>query len=172
MPATYEPIASITLGSDSTPSFTNIPSTYTDLVLLMSLRSANAASDRYFGLRFNSDSGTTYSLTTLSGNGTAASSYRESNFSRLLSNGIPGNGATSGVFGAVTIHIMSYANTNVFKTVLASTADSRHADYSVTRSVALWRSTSAITSIEVSDYGVTSALKTGSVLSLYGIKAA
>ena len=172
MARTWEPIASTTLGSDGSPSFTSIPGTYTDLVLLMSLRSADATNNRYFGLRFNGDSGNNYSYTWVTGNGSSAGSNRESNFSRAFSGPIPGSTAGSGIFGTVAVHIMSYASTNVFKTALASMADSNHTDYGVARAVGLWRSTSAITSIEVSDYGVPASLKTGSVLSLYGIKAA
>ena len=172
MARTYEPIASTTLGSDASPSFTSIPGTYTDLVLVMSLRSASNFANRYYGIRVNSDSGNNYSYTHVYGSGSAAGSDRSSNVSRAFSDGIPGSAATANVFATVVVHFMSYANTNVFKTILASVADPQHTDKAATRSVALWRSTNAITSIDISDYGNSASLKSGCVLSLYGIKAA
>ena len=74
MPATYEPIATTTLGSAvNSFTFSSIPNTYTDLVLVVVV--PTAASSGTFGLRFNSDTASNYSHTTLSGNGSSAVSY-------------------------------------------------------------------------------------------------
>jgi len=61
---------------------------------------------------------------------------------------------------------MSYANTNVYKTVLMSSDNPNNL---VLRTVGLWRSTSAITEIQV--LVALDQLKAGYTFSLYGIKA-
>jgi len=75
--STYTPIATTTLGSSATSyTFTSIPSTYTDLVIVAQIKGDTTT---YLNLRFNGDTGSNYSRTTLSGNGSTASSERRSN---------------------------------------------------------------------------------------------
>lgn len=168
MAVTYEPIASQTLGSDTANvTFSSIPGTYTDLRLVAFARSNRAAANDFLLLRFNSDTGSNYSRTYLYGNGTSALSTRNSNLTLATVDSIPANSATADTFSATAIDFMSYANTNVFKTVL-----SRNADTSlVGATVNLWRSTSAITTILLYPENGTN-LKAGSTFALYGIKAA
>ena len=76
MPAsnTYEPIATVILtNATNSVGFGSIPQTYTDLILIISAAST-VAQDPI--IRLNSDSGTNYSYTTLTGNGSSASSAR------------------------------------------------------------------------------------------------
>jgi hypothetical protein len=86
--STYTPIATTTLGSStSSYTFSSIPQTYTDLVLIVS--GYGAASDgNSIVCRVGNgtvDSGTNYSTTRLSGSGSSASSGRSSgsDFMRL-----------------------------------------------------------------------------------------
>jgi hypothetical protein len=168
MPRTYEPIASTTLGAGGSTlvTFSNIPGTFTDLILV-------SASDTDYPfaagvstyLRINGDTAGNYSTTWLLGSGSAASSSRASNDT---------NGIYIGEFSGTAntqetsiVQIMSYANTNVHKTVLSSSAV---ASYFVTRQVGLWRSTAAITSVSVRAGGYT--FQQGGTFSLYGVKAA
>ena len=73
---TYVAIATNTLGSAAASvTFSSIPGTYTDLVIVTQAISATADN---VGIRFNSDSGSNYSQTWLSGNGTSAISSRYS----------------------------------------------------------------------------------------------
>jgi len=61
MPATYEPIATTTLGSAAaTITFSSIPATYTDLVIVFA---GTATANLNPLMSFNSDSGTNYSTT-------------------------------------------------------------------------------------------------------------
>ena len=169
MPATYEPIASTTLGATAgTIDFTSIPGTYTDLVLVLTTGGATAGASMRF--RVNSDSGSNYSFTELRGNGSVAASSRDSNGTAGVIGG--GNsGSSNAVDNVYTALFQSYSNTNVFKTVLGSSAT---ASREVGRSVSLWRSTSAITSISVSLGGAfpTYNMLSGTVAAIYGIKAA
>ena len=162
MPATYEPIASTTLGSAANSlSFTSIPSTFSDLILV-----GNWAANGVAGMeiRCNSDSGTNYSMTWLLGNGSSASSSRAANNTVLNSNIY---GTTNGRVSAV-VQFMSYANTSVNKTVLFAGGA---ADQIVNRSVGLWRNTAAISSITISIFSSVN-YASGSTFSLFGVKAA
>ena len=161
MAATYEPIASTTLGSDTASyTFSSFPGTFTDLVLCLE---GHATSGDYLYLRVNGDTGNNYSRTLLSGSGTAASSSRTSNFSAFHAS----IGTSSTARGLGKVQFLSYANTNVYKTMLV---DGGSAGAYVQNQVALWRSTAAITSITV--LGGAGNLGSGFTLSLFGIKAA
>lgn len=170
MAATYEPIASTTLGADAASyTFSSIPGTFTDLRLVVVGRSTRTAQtyDSLF-LRFNGDTATNYSLTYIYGSGSAAGSGRASSQGRMQIGRFNHSNGNSNP-GIVTADIMSYANTNVFKTALGASAASAE-NWPVARYVGLWRSTSAVTSIEVTVE--TASLASGATLSLYGIKGA
>jgi len=161
---TFEPIASVTTASSAaTVTFDNIPGTYTDIVIVShsGLAAANGVS-----LEINDDTGTNYSLTRLTGNGTSAASARRSSTATVyvLGEGISNSTSIQHV-GVLTF--LSYANTNVYKTWLNQEAQS---DSGVSRSVGLWRSTSAITKLEF--IAASTTFVNGSTFSLYGIKAA
>lgn len=161
MPATYEPIATTTLGSaQASFSFTSIPGTYTDLVAVVV-----ASTVGNLKIEFNSDTGTNYSNTVVYGDGTSALSGRNSNSTGLLF----GTTASTVGKGVNLYYFMNYSNTTTYKTALSRGND---LDAGLVRAdVGLWRSTSAITSIKfISNLG--SNLATGSTFTLYGIKAA
>ncbi len=166
MPAgsTYTPIATTTLGSAAASyTFSSIPSTYTDLVLIVNGGASSTAFNAY--IRFNSDTGSNYSITTLSGTGTAAQSARETSATFIR---IDKQAAwRSGNRTMNRVNIMNYANTTTNKTVL-SRADAP-AD-AVDAIVGLWRNTAAITSILIAAGGVDFA--TGTTFTLYGIASA
>jgi hypothetical protein len=166
MPATYEPIASTTLGSSAASyTFSSIPSTYTDLILVCSIDTTyTIAAGASMFMRLNGDTSSNYSSTWLVGSGSAASSSRNSSQTSMYIGEAPGS---SNYPTPIICHIQNYANTNVYKTALCGSA---HAGWYVSRSVGLWRSTSAITSLTVLQtvYDMTA----DSSLALYGIKAA
>jgi len=82
MPATYEPIATTTLGSAAaTITFSTIAATYTDLRLTLVFTTSVGGANVFF--RFNGDTGTNYSYTSLEGSGSAASSSRNTGANRL-----------------------------------------------------------------------------------------
>ena len=164
MARTYEPIASTTLGSAAASyEFTSIPGTFTDLVLVVFAAVSSGTYSEDTTLRFNGDTGNNYSYTNLEGTGSAAQSYRRSSYPYISEIFLGDSGTPS----PAIIHIMSYANTNVNKTVLITSSKSA---FRVGRGVGLWRNTAAITSIKVEPY--LANLESGATLSLYGIKAA
>jgi len=157
MPITYEPIATTTLGtSASSVTFSTIPGTYTDLVLVVNGTSTATNGNE---MQFNGDTGNNYSFTLLYGTGSAAVSSRNSNISFAYA------GRTNTNQSVSITQIMNYANTTTYKTVL--TRASSNGDI-VMANVSLWRSTSAITSLVYA--GAT--FNSGTVFTLYGIKAA
>ena len=165
MPSTYTPIATTTLGSATASyTFSSIPSTYTDLILIAGHLNAASAGNA-FKMQVNSDTGTNYSNTYLTGNGSSASSGRNSSADTLRFFDNPN------IIGpaVVTAHFMNYANTTTYKTVLSR---SSAAGYSANAEVNLWRNTAAINSIKIFFATSGNDMQAGTTLTLYGISAA
>jgi hypothetical protein len=163
MASTYEPIATNTLGSAaSSITFSSISSAYTDLRVVLT---GTTASQAFPFLRFNTDTGNNYSGTYLDGSGSAASSLRDTNISGIYIAGANGDFRNTQVATA-QIDIFSYAgSTN--KTALSAFSGDRNGAGFVVRTVGLWRSTSAITSVVLSGNGVNWSI--GTTATLYGI---
>jgi hypothetical protein len=168
MPTTYEPIATTTLGSaQSSVSFTSISGSYTDLVLVQTFPNSQTTGP-YTSIQFNSDTGTNYSWTFLTGY-TNAESNRTSNASYIRM------GVSSYLANAICItNIMNYSNTTTYKTVVGrNNFGAPSGSMQETQAqVGLWRSTSAITSIIISRVLSSTDFVSGSTFTLYGIKAA
>jgi len=164
MPATYEPIATYTLSSaQSSITFSTILSTWTDLRVIMTMDGTIDASSVY--IRLNGDTSTNYSRTLLGGNGSTVFSTQTTNGTWIGIGGVD----TSGWFS--TIDFFSYAgSTN--KTFLITSSLDKNGSGSVSRWVALWRNTSAITSILLDASIGGGQLPTGTTATLYGIKSA
>jgi hypothetical protein len=160
---TYVPIATTTLGSNTASyTFSSIPSTYTDLVLIAT---GTATALVNFSLRFNGDSSTNYSRTMLYGNGSSAASYQVTNYAL-----IPLGDFDTSQIASHIVNIQNYSNTTTYKTVLGRWNNNAGTYASLGATASLWRSTSAINSITaLPDGGV---FKTGSTFTLYGIAAA
>ena len=158
--STYTPIATTTLASaTSTYTFSSIPSTYTDLVLIYS-GSGSGATDLY--IQFNGDTATNYSRTYILGNGTTATSARQSTNAAILT-----AYQTTGIQNA-KINVMNYSNTTTYKTTVAIEAMST---VGVAAVVGLWRNTAAISSLLIGPTGG-QTMSSGTTLTLYGIQAA
>jgi hypothetical protein len=163
MPSTYEPIQTTTLTSaiDSV-TFTSIPNTYTDLVIVANSKNATSNAN-YLGFRYNSDSGSNYGYVYTLGSGTSPAL---SGVGTTQSFGRYGNGSTAS-FQVSFLNIFNYANTNVFKTSISQSNSVGNYSISYTST---WRSTAAITSVQLfTDAG---NWVVDSVFTLYGIKAA
>ena len=160
--ATYTPIATQTLGSAAASiTFSSIPSTYTDLrVVITGITTANAG----LQVQFNGDASTNYSVTTLYGTGSAAGSANGISESQIRPNKQTSTGST--IPWLFTMDVQSYAgNTN--KSALFVTSTDFNGSGTIEPAVGLWRSTSAITSITVLASSTTFA--TGTIATLWGI---
>jgi hypothetical protein len=162
MASTYTPIATTTLGSNTnTVTFSSIASTYTDLVLVMSVK--NTSGSFYDNLlQFNSDTASNYSWTRISGNGTAATSARGTSQTSIQAGWGGTNPATT------IVSLQNYSNATTYKTCLVRTND---VDAVTAAYAGLWRSTSAINRIDILAYSGTNFI-TGSTFTLYGILSA
>ena len=168
MPNTYESIATQTLGSAAASvTFSSIPSTYTDLVLI--INTSNSVSTNQPYIQFNADtsgSSTNYSTTSLRGDGSSAASGRHTNQFAWFP--VPGPGVgTNGNFEPWLVNIMNYSNTTTFKTGLSRF---NNAASIVSANAHLWRSTAAISTITITMES--GNFNTSSTFSLYGIKNA
>lgn len=166
MAVTYEPIATSTLGSaTATITFSSIAATYTDLRLILtgSVTTGTIIPD----LIFNGVTTTTYSYTSLSGQGTAASTGTISNQANI-DLGYQ-TGFVAGTISSISIDIFSYAgSTN--KTCLVATSMDKNGSGAVERIVGLSRNTAAITSVTLT--APSGTFIEGTTATLYGIKAA
>ena len=164
--ATYDLIASQTLGSAAASiTFSSIAASWTDLRVVLT---GTTASQSFPFLRFNADTANNYSGTYLDGNGSAASSLRDSNISGIYIAGANGDFVSTQVSTA-QIDIFSYAG-STFKTALSAYSGDKNGSGYVVRTVGLWRSTAAITSVVLFDNGVNWSI--GTTATLYGIRAA
>lgn len=153
---TYEAIATQTLGSAAASvTFSSIPSTYTDLIVIVTTTTGGDLS-----WRINTDTGTNYSQTAIYGYSSLGSARQSNGTSHWLN-----YGSNGGNFVGI-IQLSNYANTNVFKThILRDNANGSTTDVMT----GLWRSTAAISTLT---FIPPSTFAVGTTISLYGIKAA
>jgi hypothetical protein len=162
MATTYEKIASTTLGTAASAiTFSSIGSGYTDLRISF-LIIGGAGTAGQFDIKYNNDSSSLYSITRLYGDGSSAGSSRFSGTSLLPCNS--SFSSTPPVFA--TIDLFSYAG-STFKTALIEYSNDANGSGSAERSVGLYRSTSAITRIDLGGVGGTFAA--GTSATIYGI---
>lgn len=167
MPATYEKIATNTLGSAAASvTFSSISSAYTDLVMIGAISGVSATIDAWVRVGNGSvDTGSNYSWTVLSGNGTTAGSGRGSNTAKVYWDFLT---SITNVSQHAIMNFMNYSNTTTNKTFsIRGTSASQESN----ATFGLWRSTSAINTIQIG-LDSTATFSAGSTFTLYGIKAA
>lgn len=170
---TYIELAKTTLTTTaSSVTFSSISGSYTDLVLVVvSATTHTLATFPY--IRFNSDSGSNYSYTEVSGSGSVTLSAKDTN--QTIGWLSPQYGSISTTVGdnVCITNIMNYSNSTTYKTYLnrANRANSALDYQGVEAVVGLWRNTNAITSILVGNRrgGVDYNFASGSTFTLYGI---
>jgi hypothetical protein len=170
MPSTYTLISSNVLSSSAASvTFSAIPSTYTDLVVRLSVRGDQSSAISDFTLRFNSDSGSNYSETRLLGfNGTNVLSDRLSSQTNIQNITVNGSTSTASTFSNGEIYLPNYTSTtskpiSVFDVVENNSATSNQ----VLADAALYRNSTAISSMTFTANG---NFVSGSSFYLYGIK--
>ena len=142
MATTYEPIATTTISGSTTTtfSFTSIPSTYTDLRVIIVGEPSTYSYSLNLQMKYNSSS-TGYSVTNVYGSGSAPGSSSTTNATYIRAN-IDNYG-----IGFWDINIFSYT-ASMYKTALTSFNNNANTNYGITeKNVSLWQNTSAITSI-------------------------
>lgn len=171
MATTYTLISSNTLSSSAASvTFSSIPSTYTDLVLRFSARTNTAAIRQNFYIKFNTDTGTTGSQTTLRGQGgNGASSDRNSNTQYIYDlQDLDAANATANTFSSVEVYIPSYtASQNKPLSNFGASENNTANDPIIAAIAGLWRNTAAVDTITI--YPYSNSFVAGSSFYLYGI---
>jgi hypothetical protein len=167
----YDSLATVTLSATTAGvTFSGIPSGYKHLQVRVLARSAAAAVNDDFLVRFNSDSGNNYVGHALTGNGsTAGGTITGSTSTNTLYQAlVAGNSLAANIFGTVVMDVLDYDNINKYKTVRTFGGyDNNSTDGFISLRSGAWMSTSAITSITIS--GGSSWLA-NSQFALYGVK--
>jgi len=160
-------ISTVEIGSGGAASidFTSIPGTYTDLMVVCSLREASTTGSTA-GIRFNNDSATNYLSRRLQGNGSSALSATYSSGTEIDII-IDASDMTSSTFGSMQMYVPNYAGaTN--KSVSIESLSENNATLAYQRlSAGIWNSTAAITSIKI--FGSAGNLAQYSSATLYGV---
>jgi len=170
--STYTLISSQVLGSSAASvTFSSIPSTYKDLILKTSIRDdLSGTLSGLMTVQFSGDSATNYSGTLVDSNAGNATSARRSNDAsvRLSYFGINSTGSTSNTFSSAELYLPNYNSTTskpLQSDIVVEQNDSTN--YVVEARAALWRNTSAISSILCSL--TTGNFVAGSSFYLYGV---
>ena len=184
-PGYFESIATVIVGSSNqtTVTFSNIPQSYTHLQIRAIARSnRSGASGDYLKMQFNGDTSSLYYDHVLIGDGNSASASTSQAYygtSTVAQVRLPVVHATTANqangFGASVTDILDYTNTNKFKVVRSLGGFEDNGAGNVNLFSGLWRSTSAITSIDITPNnggsGSTS-FPQYSHFALYGIRGA
>ena len=166
MPTTMKLIAKQTLGSAAADvTFSSIPSTYTDLYLVASARSARSLITDTLKVEFNGST-TGYSSRFLEGAG--ASGVSSSTISEIW--GLTASGAlsTANTFGNSEIYIPNYAGSTNKSVSGTGVQENNDGTAYMHAAASLWSNTAAITSIKIASR-VGSNIVSGSSFFLYGI---
>jgi hypothetical protein len=175
-PNAFVSIATLTgTGTAASLAFTSIPSTYKHLQIRFCIRGFDTSSrdNDDLRIRFNSDTtNANYYGHFLQGNGSTVAAVAESGAYAggqvVISQTIPGSGATANVMATGIIDIIDYASTTKNKTVRFITGNDRNGSGQIRLGSVGYFSTSAISSIQL--LPDPDGFTTTSVFSLYGIK--
>lgn len=166
MPVTYKKIASVTVGAGGTSeiTFSSIPSTYTDLVIKMSIRTNRTGDPSDGGLLKINGATTNRSARFLYGDGSSAVSGNSSSVWSL----IQGNSGTASVFSNSEFYIPNYAGSTNKSFSSDGVAENNATLAYQGLGASLWSQTSAITSIGIVPSDGTNILQHSTAV-LYGI---
>jgi hypothetical protein len=166
MPKTYEPIATTTVSGTGTATvtFNSISGSYTDLIVVVASAATATSTNNYMYMTFNNDTANNYSTTQLWGDGSSAGSIRWTSRANI---NLEYKSYPSTTQSQHIIQIQNYSNSTTYKTALCRSGS---ANLGVDATVGLWRSTAAITRLDITSNF--SNFADGSVLTIYAIKAA
>ena len=161
---TYVPLATLTLASaDGSITFSSIPASYRDLILVVEASHSSTAADYDLHLQLNGDAGSNYSYVSMYGLGSGSGA----SFSGTAAFAVLGNIAKSdrGYNAPNIIQIQDYSATDKHKTMLCRYNSSA---YIVGASASRWANTTAVNSITLT-INTAPNFKIGSTFSLYGV---
>ena len=168
MATTYTLISKSTVGTGgvATVTLSSIPSTYTDIKVVASVRGTSGS---FPSLRLTVNGATTnYSSRRLYGDGTSAASDTPTSPAYMVQNPIPSASETASTFSNIEYYIPNYAGSNNKSVSVDSVAENNATATFTMMNAGLWSQTTAITSIGF-------AMSAGNIAEyssfyLYGIK--
>jgi hypothetical protein len=163
MPITYETIATATVNATSF-AFTSIPSTYTDLKII--INGIGTSTGSQLELRVNNVSTAVYSWNGFRGFGASNQSLNSNGMTEIYATDT-GSGFSTTIPNTSIMDIFSYTGSN-FKTILQTVFNDKNGSGAVGSFVWMYRQTTAITSL---NFYIGSGNFVGTA-TLYGIKAA
>lgn len=162
----YESIATVTLtSSQSTVSFTSIPSTYKHLQMRCFFQTG---SQNWIQFNYNGDTSANYSMHELRGNGSSAAAYAVATTSApftCLSEMTP----ASNCFAVGIVDIFDYSNSNKVKTIRSLSGSNSNGSGNVGLVSNRWSGTATISSIDITVNGGGTVGQYSS-FALYGIR--
>lgn len=147
--------------------FNNIPQVYQDLRLVINALPSNSAT--VAGIYFNNTVATTFSTTVLIGNGSSASSLRNTAQFTYVPGGF--NTISTSNPSSITVDILNYANTTTFKTLIGRMASDQNGSGYTTLSVGMRNLTDAIQSLSLSTLSGSFYWTANTTATLYGIRS-
>jgi hypothetical protein len=160
---TYVPIQTYSLQGTTSVSFTNIPQTYTDLIIQVTIQTT---SNSTCFAHFNDDNVNTitYTENVMWGDGSGINSARSQNAGGVNLTSWASYVPTSTTFNVTTSRIFNYSSPNVNKVTLSRSNQTND----VRTAINMWNKTEPITKITV---GTAANGNAGSSVTLYGIEA-
>jgi hypothetical protein len=167
MANTYILISSVTVGSGgaASMSFTSIPATYSDLLVVWSGRTSSSQPTTNTEISFNG-SGANFSGKYLESNGSAVGT---GSYARFIGTDSAAT-STSNTFSNNMVYIPNYAGSNYKSFSADSVAENNATQTQTTLNAGLWSQSAAITSVTITP--ATSAYVQYSTAYLYGISNA
>jgi hypothetical protein len=165
---TMTKLATVTVGAGGLASvdFTNIPQTYTDLRVVMSVRSANASNFDNPRISIN---GSTSGFTRRELYAESGSVGSESVADRIIGN-CPAANVTASTFGSLEFYLPNYTSSNYKSWSSDSVTENNSTTISMWLLAGLWSNTTAVSTITVS-LQTSSNFAQHSTFTLYGVKA-
>lgn len=176
--AAYYPISTTTLTSSQATVVINLPSSgYTDIIIMFQGVNTGGGAQNDLSLTFNGDGGANYSLiqsySSGSGGGTDfALGYSAT--SLKISSWVPGASyLTTGYLGTTKVEINNYLSTNHYRTVLTRWNNFVSTSlYLAGASMGVWRNNTNAISTATFSFPGGGSFQTGSIFTVYGLKAA
>jgi hypothetical protein len=168
MPNTFTLIASSTVGSGGTSAitFSSIPSTYTDLKVVYSLRSTNSDVNEIIKLTFNgTTSNRSVNRVEAYGSGGITAATSAVMFAYMAN----GNNATTNTFGNGELYVTNYAGSTAKSSSTDGVNENNATEAIIGFANNLWNDTAVITSITFEPGTATKTWMQHSTAYLYGI---
>lgn len=148
------PVASTLLASPAaTITFSDIPSSWLHLCVMVTARSSNASTNVGLTVRLNGDASAVYDSQHFSAANTTATAAESLLTTGLTMAGIPAASGSANRFSSVELWVPGYASTDREKVMIATTSrfyDDTAANFATQEGGGWWRSTAAVSSVVLS----------------------